>query len=307
MNYLAVFVKICYNTVMKVKYYKYKTENLLNVNKIVTIHYFQLKKNFAAKEESHDFWELVYADKHPVICVSDGQETVLNEGQIIFHKPNERHSLKADGKNPPDVIIISFDCKSEAMNFYENFRSDVNPALVNYLYGVVEESKRVFDIPFSDPETKKMPLAKEPPLGGIQTIKNLLEIFLIKLLCSKTGTENADKIFLREKDCEKQLIHDIKKILAENVNGRITVDTLCKELSYNRSYLFRVFKKCTGDTIMRYYEKLKIEKAKKLIRENRMTIREISEELSFDTPNYFSKVFKKSTGLNPVRYRKITE
>ena len=48
---------------MRKQYVKHRIENLVNIAKIVTIHYYELDKNFSYPGESHDFWELVYADK----------------------------------------------------------------------------------------------------------------------------------------------------------------------------------------------------------------------------------------------------
>jgi YesN/AraC family two-component response regulator len=56
---------------------------------------------------------------------------------------------------------------------------------------------------------------------------------------------------------------------------------------------------------MEYFIRLKVDKSKELLRETSMSIGEISSYLSFDTPNYFSKTFKKITGYTPTTYRKL--
>ena len=104
---------------MEKKYYKHKIENLLVISKIITIHYFEFDKSFVSHTESHDFWELVYAHKNDIICCTDGKEEHLKEGEVIFHKPNASHSLRANGRRAPNVFIISFECKSEAIRFFE--------------------------------------------------------------------------------------------------------------------------------------------------------------------------------------------
>ena len=73
---------------------------------------------------------------------------------------------------------------------------------------------------------------------------------------------------------------------------------------YGRAYLFRVFKASTGRTIMEYYTSLKIEKAKQLLRENELSVKEIAERLCFNEANYFTKTFKRVTGLTPMAYRR---
>ena len=56
---------------------------------------------------------------------------------------------------------------------------------------------------------------------------------------------------------------------------------------------------------MSYFTRLKIDHAKRLLRETPMPIGEISDLLSFDDANYFSKTFKKLTGYTPSTYRKM--
>ena len=55
---------------------------------------------------------------------------------------------------------------------------------------------------------------------------------------------------------------------------------------------------------MEYFTSLKIEKAKQLLRENELSVKEIADALAFDTPNYFSKTFKQLTGQTPSSYKK---
>ena len=290
---------------MKQGYYKYKIENLLHVSKIVTVHYFHFQKNFQGKSEKHDFWELVYAEKESVFCFAEEKKIVLKQGEILFHKPNERHSLSANGKTAPNVLIVSFECKSEAVRFFENKKLVLDKDLLRYIYAVIEESKKTFDLPYSDPELKKMPLKNKPALGGMQLIKNFLETILIGIMRSETEKTNSDSVFLAKEDFDGFLAGKIIEYLNEKIFETVKIDDLQQKLNYHKSYLFRQFKAATGSTIMQYFSRLKIEKAKTLLRESESSVTQISETLSFDTPNYFSKTFKKQTGYTPLQYRKI--
>ena len=55
---------------------------------------------------------------------------------------------------------------------------------------------------------------------------------------------------------------------------------------------------------MEYYLALKIEKAKQLLRENELSVKEIAERLAFNEPNYFTKTFKRITGMTPTAYKR---
>ena len=287
------------------QYYRHKIENLLVVKKIVTIHYFEFDKNFRTEGETHDFWELVYADKGNLVCRAEDKEILLKEGELLFHKPNEFHALAADGRTSPNVFIVSFECKSEAIRFFENKRLPLNKKFLDYIYRIVEESKKTFDLPYSDPALKKMSVLQSPTLGGEQLIKNYLEILLIDIMRNETETGNSNGVFLQRSNVDGKVSKDIIRFLKENVAEKITVDDICETLHYNRSYLFRQFKADTGETIMSYFFRLKIERAKELLRSKNVSVAQIAESLSFDAPDYFSKTFKKYTHFTPSTYRKI--
>lgn len=285
-------------------YFKHKLSNLISVNKIVTIHYFEFEKNFKSVIESHDFWELVYAERESIICTADSQKIILNEGEILFHKPNEAHSLSANGKTAPNVFILSFVCKSESIKFFENKKFTLNTRLVNFLYSILEEGKKTFNIPFSNPSLKKMELLPYATLGGEQLVKNYLEIFLINLLREQTETKQGNSTFLPIKELSIKPINDVILVLEQNIYNNISIEDICKKTAYSKAYLFRIFKAKTGKTIMNYYLELKINKAKQLLRENELSVREIAEKLAFSMPDYFTKTFKRVTGITPLNYKK---
>ncbi|MBQ8292068.1 MAG: helix-turn-helix domain-containing protein [Clostridia bacterium] len=290
---------------MEKRYYKHKIENLLNIGKIVTIHYFEFDKNFAGGTESHDFWELVYADKGTAICVADGKEIVLSEGEALFHKPNETHSLRANGQVAPNIFIISFDCKSESVRFFENRKLKLEKRLIRFIYPIIEESKKTFDLPYSDPALKKMKLLPSPTLGGQQLIKNYLEILLISLMREETEKSDTEIVFLPREELGEHVADQVISFLKENLYETPNVNDICKALHYNKSYIFKQFKLATSCSVMSYFRKLKIEEAKKLLRETNLSVTQIANKLAFDTPNYFSKTFKKITGYTPLRYKKM--
>ena len=290
---------------MEKKYYKHKIENLLVISKIVTIHYFEFDKSFVADTESHDFWELVYAHKGDIICYADGKEEILKEGEVLFHKPNEVHSLKADGKRAPNVFIISFECKSQAIGFFEDKKLRLGKDLLRCIFAIIDESKSTFDLPYSDPQLKKMKLLQTPALGGLQVIKNHLEILLISLMRQEAKKTRADALFLPQDRFNERVSDLVIAYMKDHIREDMTIEDICRDLHYSKSYIFKQFKKTTNCSVMSYFIKLKIEKAKELLRETNMHIGEISAYLSFDNPNYFSKIFKKATGYTPTTYRRM--
>ena len=174
---------------------------------------------------------------------------------------------------------------------------------LKYVYAIIDEAKNSFDIPYSNPYAKKLEIHKNPSLGGVQLIKNFLEIMLIGIMRSLTE-DKGEKVFITNNDNADKMVKDTIKLLKEHVEDKISIDDVCKKTSYSRAYLFKKFKQTTGSSVMEYYLNLKIERGKQLIRENDLSVKQIADILCFDTPNYFSKTFKKKTGLTPLQYKK---
>lgn len=289
---------------MEKRYYKHKIENLLLISKIIMIHYLEFDRNFQSEREAHDFWELVYADRGDIICEADGKEFPLCEGEMFFHRPGETHSFRANGEDRPSVCVVCFDCKNEAVRFFENKRIAVNKKWLRFIYGIIEESERTFHTEHSDPTAKKMQLLDAPALGGRQLIKNYLELLLINMMREETEKEYSDAVFLSPAQYEEHVTATVTEYLKAHVTERIGITDICEAVHYNKSYLFKQFKKVTGQSVMSYFIQLKIGEAKKLLRETALSVSEIADTLAFDTPNYFTKSFKRVTGRTPSEYRK---
>lgn len=191
------------------------------------------------------------------------------------------------------------------MRYFEDRHMAVDKSLLGFIFSLIEESKNPFDLPYSDPLLKKMMLSEVPPLGGQQVIKNYLELLLINLMRSESEKNNSTAVFLLREQYDEIISDKVIEYMKAHIDGVISVDDICTELHYNRSYIYRQFKKTTENSIMSYFVKMKINKAKELLRNTDMSISDISSKLSFDNPNYFSKVFKKNTGYSPLNYRKI--
>ena len=149
-----------------------------------------------------------------------------------------------------------------------------------------------------------MPLSSNPPIGGQQIIKNYLEILLIDLLRDEAEQKDSKIIFLHQSERNGYVSKQVVSYLREHVRENVTIAEICKALYYNKSYLYQQFKTDMGMPIMTYFTQLKIDQAKKMLRESTLSVAQIADELSFDSSCYFAKCFKKHVKLTPLQYRK---
>ena len=140
---------------MKAPYVKTQLPSVVNISKIVTIHYYEFDKTFVFNGEQHDFWELVYVDKGQVEIHRDDEKIVLSQGEIVFHRPNEFHSIRALN-SAPNFFVISFVCLSSAMLYFEKFHTVLDKNLKPFLASIISEAEKTFEIPKNDPSLKKL-------------------------------------------------------------------------------------------------------------------------------------------------------
>ncbi len=283
------------------KFYMHKIANLINVQKIVTIHYQALEKNYSFPGESHDFWEINYADKENVFIGIDGEKIELKQGEMLFIKPNQPHFAES-GDKEPNLFIISFTCRSESMNFFGGKKYAVPKNYLYLLQNIMSEAQNTFDLPEFDPNLNALKLKENPNLGGEQIIKNTLETLLIYMLRSMQKRESNEEFFVSKIANSSELQDEIVRILTSKIYGKFNLSDLSNELHYGTTRLCTFFREKTGKSIYQTYLKLKIDEAKKLIRKKK-TFVEISDLLCFDSISTFTFVFKKHVGMTPSEYR----
>lgn len=108
----------------------------------------------------------------------------------------------------------------------------------------------------------------------------------------------------KNKICSQPIAKCIDYI-CESLHTRITVETLAEHTGLNPSYLSRLFKKETGQTISGYIRDKKIETACNMLTYSEFTPAEISSILCFPSQSYFTEIFRKKTGLTPKKYQTL--
>ena len=279
---------------------------VLHIRKIITIFYMELSKDFHYDGERHDFWEMVYIDKGEMLCTADTHQFTLKSGEVTFHKPNEYHNLSGDGKNAPNVSILTFECDSVAMKHFEGKILRLSAEEKQLLSMLMSEGLACFQL--EDPRNPLLQTLKvqpDAPFGGFQMIRNLLEIFLISLYRHRETLTKQSRQSLHIDGVDVNFeIRELLDILHQNIYGKLIIEDIARQVGKSESTVKSLFARFQPGGIMRYYNHLKIREAKRLIRESRYTFAQIAELLCYDSAQYFSKCFKASTHMTPTEYQR---
>ena len=224
---------------------------------------------------------------------------------MTFHKPNEFHNLSGNSSIAPNVSILTFECKSRAMKHFEGKIFRLSAEEKYFLSMLFTEGISCYQLEDTqNPLLQKLKKITPSPFGSSQMTKNLLEIFLIKL-CRNTDvvTKDMRQSYVIDDIDVPYNVKEILDFLKNHIYDKVTIRDISKELDMSESAIKQLFSKYREGGIIHYYNSLKIKEARKLIREGKYNMAQISDILQFDSPQYFSKCFKAVTNMTPSEYK----
>ena len=279
---------------------KFKINKTLDINSITSIHYFEFGDNFVDTLESHEPWELVYVDRGECNIVAGSNTFLLKQGEMYFHKPYEEHMLKTIKGVAPNIFIITFSSSSVAMSYFEGKKINASMATKQHISAIIHEASSTFDLPFNTPDMQGLKLKPDGSLwGGPQSVLIRLELMLIEIIRDNHYYSDRKKMFFPKDIIVDEFALKIINFMESRIYGKFTMAELSRELSFGKTYISKYFTQVSGYSIFNYFTMMKINEAKRLIRETSHNFFEISEMLMFTNSHYFSTVFKKYTDMTP--------
>jgi AraC-like DNA-binding protein len=120
--------------------------------------------------------------------------------------------------------------------------------------------------------------------------------------CSNCGDRSVRKSPDAKRNAENALALSIERCLAENVCARLSLDDVCQKFHMSKSYICRLFKEATGESVVDFYIRLKIGEAKRLLSQGRLNCSQVAERLGYSGVHHFCRSFKKAVGAPPGAY-----
>ena len=99
------------------------------------------------------------------------------------------------------------------------------------------------------------------------------------------------------------MVKKAQAYIENNLDERISIETLSSRFAVGRRNFDRRFIKATGNTPVEYSQRVKIETAKKAFETTRKTINEVMYEVGYSDVKAFREVFRRITGMSPLEYR----
>lgn len=251
-----------------------------------THHYFTWNKGRILDE-----FQIIYIVRGEGIFESTNhRKRIVKEGAILFLFPGEWHRFKPNIKTGWDEYWVGF--KGPIMDniLKENFFSKnkavlsigMHESIASLMLEIIENTK--------SEKTGYQPLVAGMALHLLGQIHTLI----------KQKHFNA-------KDISETIIHKARIILRNHIDHDISIESVAQELNVSYAWLRKSFKDYSNIAPHQYLLQLRIEKAKLLLADPSLQIKEIAFSLNFHSTFYFSKLFKEKTGYSPAEYRKLID
>lgn len=227
--------------------------------------------------------------KPQLICLNDLADAYTNIEQPYSKRDIEEIiiSIKSgDNANVRAKLKRLFEIMENADCTQEEYNGLFNIILDTYMLNYPENRQR-----------KNTSVKHEfiNALAGFVSFSGLVDDITSILMSLKCDEKNKDSYVL--------LADSVEAYLIRNYNKNITSEVLSKEFGFVPSYISRIFKRQKGLSPNEYMTKYRIELAKKLIEKDPgMKIKEVAEAVGFNEAYYFSKTFKRETGMWPTEY-----
>lgn len=271
----------------------------LLVREIYSVHYFEYGAGCSFSGERHDFWELLYVDKGDIRVTAGERTCRLRRGEIIFHAPGEFHAFSAVG-TAPDLVVVSFQCDGPEMAYFRGLTAEAGEAERALLARIVAESAAAFATPLNDPYAAVLERRQQVPFGGEQLLCAALEELLIRLVRRRSV---PDRLEAPSRD-GGDVMAQVMAYLAARLDQQLTLEQICQDNLVGRSQLQKLFHAHTGGGVMEYFSGLKIQAARRMIREGTLNFTQIAGQLGFQSLHYFSRRFRQATGMSPSEYER---
>lgn len=280
----------------------YELTETLKVSHICKFYSYNYNRNFIGHPERHDAYEIFYVVTGSIKAKINGKSYIFRQNELVIVPPMAWHQMSANND-----ICSSWACifvSSPLPDYILENKMTLTKTQQSVLYNIGTEY--IDNLPndgyfFFDTNAPKR---KQNNYAYLQTLKIQLEYFLILLIRTTLQLRSEHEFKQNETSKAAMFKQSVVSYINEHLNEVLFTSQIAEHFHYSTAHFSRTFKKIMGETVSTYIQRAKIQKSILMIAENTYTLQEISDSLNFGTIQYFSKIFKRYTGVAPSEFRK---
>jgi len=262
----------------------FSVNHLLHVKSLYTFFYHEKEQGFLFAGEAHPMLELTYVDQGSLHSVADGQDLLLEQGDMVLYGSDQWHMQYADIGIAPRYVTVSFDIAGGDLSPLLNRKFQAPQKAVLLLQQMLREQEQMDEY-----------------AGDM--ILNLLTQILLILLREKSSHAGSLKSS-HSLHNENEIVQRAQQYISTHIREKLSVPLVARNIDISPSYLTALFHKHLQIAPGEYIRRIKLQESKQMIREASMNFTEIASALQYSTVHHFSRQFKEKFGITPSEYAK---
>lgn len=207
----------------------------------------------------------------------------------------EKALFAAVGRKEPDVAV------SSAARFFDwmtaNYPDDLDDIRLKVLEFVLKAESIIYEQGFGMYRfsSRTNYLSEVTRLTAASDLKNWFTD-KIREVCHNAQIQKEEK--------SDSIIDKARKYIEDNYRTKdVSLDDVSREVDISPYYFSKLFKEETGENFIEYITRIRMERAKELLADTNLSMKEICARIGYSDPNYFSRTFKKHVGVTPTEYK----
>jgi len=260
---------------------------------------FDANRHFSVKyPHRHDFFEVLYLLKGSGYHVIDGNKYEIKPPCVFFMSPGQAHKLELSNDIEGYIFIFTAD-------FYLLNRSNQNSLIeFPFFYTIHQDNPPLLLEKESDTrflETLfRQSIAEIKQVGDYtpEMLRSILDLILTTCAARYQVYENV-----LNKGKGQILVKRFFHLVEENHQKNLSLSDYSGMIGVTPNHLTQTVKLLTGKTSSQIIKSKQLMEIKRLLVHTNLSVSEIANQLNFDDQSYFTKFFKRETGITPIQYR----
>lgn len=247
----------------------------------------------------HDCYELYYIFSGACYFFVKDRSYFVQQGDLVLINAYDIHCA---------TIIPEQKARRIVLYFQEDFLSSFFPSEeLSHILNCFKSGSPVLSLPSrSQADTEGLFRAMLAEYQGKSDdyrvyLRTTLIQLLIQLNRHKKTTAETGEAYI---DSSHKTISDITGYINNHYREDLSLSSVAEKFYISPYYLSRIFKKTTGFTFIDYLNGVRIKEAQRLLLTTRMKMTEIAESIGYKSHTHFGRVFKSTTGMSPLTYKK---
>lgn len=246
---------------------------------------YQCPRDYKYGPAVRDLFIIFYIHKGKGTFTYDSSSYGLKEGQGFVVFPNQVVCYEADPADPWKYSWIRFS-GTQAVSYLNECGFYHSTPILEYM-----------DLAFIHNSFVELMKTESLTAGREDFFRGYLHLFFAYHLERNKPLNNM-------MDTKEQYINNALEFMELNYDKKISVEDIASYVGISSKYLWKIFKRNTGLSPLKFLINTRIEKACALLKNSSLRISEVSRSVSYDDPLQFSKLFRKAMGISPRDYAK---